>query len=263
MDSVPRLCAAILTAEPRPLDRGVVPEGLRQIILRCLEKNPHARYPNILELARALAPFAPPTERRSLELIERLVQRPSPEVEVKRASEPVVAATPPNQSTTAGFSQDTRVSGGEAAARSSARAFGRRGLWAFLGVAAIGGAVALTTRDEQTPGAEPSAVEPIEPRSIAAKTVPNPGPAAASSAAHVGSSPSVPSAAPAVVQPARRDVRRLPAGTGAPAPSAAPAPGSISVPPSPAPSAQATPVVPSAAPTAGSSDDFDRHIYRR
>jgi serine/threonine-protein kinase len=265
-ESVPRLCAEILTANPRPFDPpSVVPEGFREIILRCLEKKPEARYRNILELARALAPFAPPAERRSLELIERLAQRPNPEVETKRASEPAVASTPPNQSTTAGYSQDARVAGAGAPARFDAQAFGRRALWALLGVLAIGGAVATTrARREPAPPAPSRVVEPdrSEPPSAAATAVPTPSPRSTTSAPPAISPESAPPPAASGVVLSRRDTTRRPlVGTRAPAASAPPAP-SAAVPPATPPSAS-PPVIPSAAPTAGSSDDFDRHIYRR
>lgn len=268
--NVPQLCAAILTAKPRPFrPLGVVPEGFREIIFRCLEKRPEARYPNILELARALAPFAPPAERRSLELIERLAQRPNPELEIRRASGPAVTANHENQSTTLGYSQDARVSRVGVATRFAALALGRRGLWALLGVAAIGGVVAMVkARREPTPKAPASVVETVrgEPPSAAAAPVPTMSPPATSSASPAVSSESAPSPTAPVAEPLRRDTIRRPlGGKRAAAGSAAPAPllpGSAAAPPQPPPSTQ-PPAIPSATPSAGSSDDFDRHIYRR
>jgi serine/threonine protein kinase len=58
-DSIPALCAALLSQEPVPI-RELRPEvlpGLEQVVLRCLAKDPERRFSTVSELARALAPF--------------------------------------------------------------------------------------------------------------------------------------------------------------------------------------------------------------
>jgi eukaryotic-like serine/threonine-protein kinase len=58
-DSLPGVCAAIAADAPastRAL-RPEVPEPLERVILRCLEKNPAARYASVEELCAALSPF--------------------------------------------------------------------------------------------------------------------------------------------------------------------------------------------------------------
>jgi serine/threonine-protein kinase len=58
-ESVPRLTAAILSAEPAEFDpSGRVPEGLREITLRCLKKDPAERFQTVEELDRALLEFS-------------------------------------------------------------------------------------------------------------------------------------------------------------------------------------------------------------
>jgi serine/threonine protein kinase len=60
-DGVTEICAAILEREPVPLLQ-VRPElepGLADVLTRCLQKDPAARYRNMAELAIALLPFAP------------------------------------------------------------------------------------------------------------------------------------------------------------------------------------------------------------
>jgi serine/threonine-protein kinase len=55
------ILAAVVT-DPAPLVRAMrddVPEGLQQVILKCLEKEPARRYADISELAYALKPYAP------------------------------------------------------------------------------------------------------------------------------------------------------------------------------------------------------------
>ena len=74
-DTIPALCASIVTDEPRaPRSlRGDIPEQLEQLILRCLRKKPSDCYTNVGELAEALAPFAPPDASPLVERIQRIV----------------------------------------------------------------------------------------------------------------------------------------------------------------------------------------------
>jgi serine/threonine-protein kinase len=69
------LCAAVLTEAPEPLSIGRpgVPAGVEQAVLRCLEKDPAARFASVAEFAQALAPFGSPGARGSCERIERVV----------------------------------------------------------------------------------------------------------------------------------------------------------------------------------------------
>ena len=60
-DTLPQVCAQILTG-PTPDIRAVVPDlpdGVVQVIFRCLERDPARRFANVDELASALAPFSP------------------------------------------------------------------------------------------------------------------------------------------------------------------------------------------------------------
>jgi serine/threonine-protein kinase len=56
-DTLPGVCARIAADPPTPLERADVPEALRHVIARCLEKNPAARFGSALELSEALAPL--------------------------------------------------------------------------------------------------------------------------------------------------------------------------------------------------------------
>ena len=51
-----------------------MPPALEAVILRCLEKQPAQRYPNVGELATALLPFAPARAKASVERISGIVE---------------------------------------------------------------------------------------------------------------------------------------------------------------------------------------------
>jgi serine/threonine-protein kinase len=58
-------CARVISGAPLELERDdtVLPASLRNIIARCLERDPSRRYPSVEELAAALAPLGSMTER--------------------------------------------------------------------------------------------------------------------------------------------------------------------------------------------------------
>jgi serine/threonine-protein kinase len=76
-DTGPELCARILTGPPDRL-AAVRPDAsaaLEDAILRCLEKDPAARFADVGELALALAPLAPDDARLSVDRVVRLMSR--------------------------------------------------------------------------------------------------------------------------------------------------------------------------------------------
>ena len=93
-ETMPQLVAAILSEPPMALDKLApsLPEELRAVVARCLEKDRALRYPDIAALALALAPFAP---ARSRHLVDRLThgvvsEKPLPD----RASRTQVSVPP-------------------------------------------------------------------------------------------------------------------------------------------------------------------------
>ncbi|HEY2368270.1 MAG TPA: serine/threonine-protein kinase, partial [Polyangiaceae bacterium] len=58
-----QLTAMVVSDPPRPIEslRQDIPVEMRQIIMRCLEKKPEARFQNVADLAAALSPFGSPT----------------------------------------------------------------------------------------------------------------------------------------------------------------------------------------------------------
>ncbi|HEV8247427.1 MAG TPA: serine/threonine-protein kinase [Polyangiaceae bacterium] len=74
-ESMPQLCAMILqqpATPPRNL-RPDLPDGLQQVILRCLAKDRSQRYQNVAELANALSPWGSAAGPRSAERISRIL----------------------------------------------------------------------------------------------------------------------------------------------------------------------------------------------
>ena len=65
------LFVAILEAPPRAIDPSV-PAPLREVLLRCLEKEPARRYASVGELASALAPFGTKRSREYESRLDRL-----------------------------------------------------------------------------------------------------------------------------------------------------------------------------------------------
>jgi serine/threonine-protein kinase len=67
-----KLCARVLNGDPTPLrdDCPSCPEGLEQVVHRCLQRMPQDRFADVGELAAALAPFAPAHARTQVSRIK-------------------------------------------------------------------------------------------------------------------------------------------------------------------------------------------------
>jgi serine/threonine-protein kinase len=74
--TMPELCATVLTAPPPRVSavREDVPPEIEEAVMRCLEKDPCARFSSAAEMARALAPFGTDLARRSCARIERVLE---------------------------------------------------------------------------------------------------------------------------------------------------------------------------------------------
>ncbi len=72
---MPELIAAILHVRGQPLEslRADIPAGLREVVHRCLDKDPAKRFANVAHLATALAPFGPPSRQASVDRIAHLL----------------------------------------------------------------------------------------------------------------------------------------------------------------------------------------------
>jgi serine/threonine-protein kinase len=79
-DSIAGLAARIAT-DPAPRLRAAAPAApaaLERVVLACLEKDPARRISGVAELARSLAPMAPPRARLSIERIARIAPEANP-----------------------------------------------------------------------------------------------------------------------------------------------------------------------------------------
>jgi serine/threonine-protein kinase len=121
-DTLPLLCMHVVNDEPAPMSavRGDLPDGFEDAVMRCLRKEPDARYADVGELAHALAPFGPKNASTSASRIQIVLRRTgkhdsSSLISNEPAVEAVVAARdagPPNTLvSTAGQSLGERVEG--------------------------------------------------------------------------------------------------------------------------------------------------------
>lgn len=96
-DAYPELCLRVGMDPPEPMVQLAVPEGLRAVVLKCLEKVPEARYQSIADLAAELVPFAsnPSRARESADLCARLRERRPSRPVAATGVEPGLPLTPP------------------------------------------------------------------------------------------------------------------------------------------------------------------------
>ena len=76
--NVGEIIARVMAGRPPPPSRhrGDLPPELDAVVMRCLEREPSARYGDVSELANALLPFAPEGSARLVEGIARIVIAP-------------------------------------------------------------------------------------------------------------------------------------------------------------------------------------------
>jgi serine/threonine-protein kinase len=243
-ESLPELCAKILTDEPAPLTT-VAPEiapELDTAVRKCLAKNADDRYPSVAELAMALVPFGPKRSRTSAERVSRVMSAAGLSTSNLEIGAINTEAPPaPGAKTNAAWGQTGTRPSEEGGRRLIVVATAAVFLLLAGGVGVA--AVLRGSGDETTPTAETPAEEPPAAAAAPAPSVETPAaepvveaPAPAESAtaddeeAEEAEEEPAPSAAPAVTvapkpAPKPRVVRRVaPKPAPRPAPKAAPPP---------------------------------------
>jgi serine/threonine-protein kinase len=76
-DSVPQVCANVMTAAPpSPCEiNHEIPDGLAAVVLRCLDKNPDARFPDVAALSRSLKDFGGSAASVTAARVSRILDR--------------------------------------------------------------------------------------------------------------------------------------------------------------------------------------------
>jgi serine/threonine-protein kinase len=100
-DTLPQLCAEILTGTPTPIrsTRPEIPEELAQVMEKAYARDKGQRYQSIADLVIALAPFAPTRSQNTIDRVARMAGLPIPIAGsgAGRSSSPSFPMGPPKQ----------------------------------------------------------------------------------------------------------------------------------------------------------------------
>jgi serine/threonine-protein kinase len=258
--SAAKFIATILYNPHKPIRevRKDVPEGLAEIVDRCLAKDPQRRFQNVAELARSLAPFGPPRSELSVWNIMKAFGATT-----SGGSRPPPAApgAPSGLATTSTERSDPTV--GVPIADKPKTERKRKGGGAVGGILVVllmgGTGVMLWWLRTAPPRVNVASPPPVEPAVSSAPSespaAPPPTPSAAPSSSAAAPQPEAQDAATAPATSAAAAASAEPAPSATPAQSAAPAASSpatpaSAAPPPPAPPAPSSPPAASAPPAA-------------
>ncbi len=161
-EAVTEIAVKISMDDPDPLPEATAP--LRAVIMRCLQKEPDQRFPDIASLAAALAPFRPHDRAAAIASaklwIENPWSRPMLPTTVGSSSPAAVAAQPSK------LAFQTTHEVGHGVIEAKAVRGSRVALFAIAGIVLIGGLTAFAlTRG----GGDPATVDAPKPMAIAPK----------------------------------------------------------------------------------------------
>lgn len=163
-DTLPQVCSAVLVNELPPLreKRAELPEGLAEIVTKCLEKEPERRYATVGELAEALASHAPD---RSVATLARIARQAT-----THGTEPIVADGHPPATGVGNEAMLGTTAGTHASGRSRSPA-----LWLVIGALVATVIVLLVMRHEREASPASSPAAPLAnppPRAMASTVAP-------------------------------------------------------------------------------------------
>jgi serine/threonine-protein kinase len=241
-ETLPLLCMHVVNDDPEPVStiRGDLPDGFEAVVMRCLQKDPDQRCPDVGELARALAPFGPTNASTSASRIQIVLSRTG-----RHDSAAVISTGVPPGTPAAGPALDSErispntlvgTSGQSLGGRGEGRSWGVAGaVLAGLGVGAVVVVMLWRTGWFGDAGL----------RDVPAVAKPSPGPGAGQASAAEPARPPAPIVEP-IVEPIVDPPRAAAAAPPGPALSAPAAP----APPAPSPPAAAPPAPATAPPIA-------------
>jgi len=173
-DTMPQLCAMVMTEPPRPLRdvRADLPESIVRVVNKCLQKDPAQRYPNVSELARALAAVDPTAGKGASDRISMLLREKAPESVAVPTNSAAFEATQAVPSQQLAAQARTGVSWGAGTGTTRSIASKRPLVFAGIGAGAliVGLVVYLAVRSTGPSGSKAAAVPSEQPKATATAT---------------------------------------------------------------------------------------------
>jgi len=179
-DQIQETFAQILEKQPQPIRQIVsgVPEGLEQVVMKCLAKNRDERFSDVGELARALVPYGSGTWIQSADRIAATLARGIDESQAARTKPPPTSMDRLAIPSSPGRRLDSMQPELHGTASTVARRFtvfesrktkailGVAGFAAFVGLVLLGGTLYRRAQDKQS-------VDPAAAASVSAEPPPD------------------------------------------------------------------------------------------
>lgn len=221
-DTLPALCMSVMNNQPPPITahRPDIPPGLAAAIMRCMEKNPDARYRDVADLAAAIAPFGSESAPASAVRIARVLRRSGPSPAVSNSAMPATIIATPTPAPGARVTTLGGSAGAVSAPTTPTSPSATKLAFFGIGAAAIAGVVVVMifggSRGSSghgaaavTPSSQPEvAAEPPAPTPMPTPTPTPPAPVAAAAPAPDPVPPPAPAPAPQQVEATPKPTHR-------------------------------------------------------